>query len=84
MALRRDINNEEKIKLIGFEPEITTKLIEECAGCNEEEIVAAVRKYDDCFNGCSECGNDLEWGEDGYWTSHGTCDDCVDSYKEEH
>lgn len=42
-----------------------------------DQFQEEVRKYDECFNGCSQCGCDLVDGEDGYLTSHGTCNMCT-------
>ena len=32
---------------------------------------------DDKFNLCSECGDQLTDGEDGFGTTHGTCNTCI-------
>ena len=42
-----------------------------------EQFQDEVRKYDVCFNGCSQCGCDLIEGEDGFLTAHGTCNECA-------
>lgn len=41
-----------------------------------EEFVQIVRTVDDCFNGCSDCGCDLEEYDYDYMTSHGVCYEC--------
>ena len=37
----------------------------------------------DTFNLCTECGVELTSSCDGFGTSHGTCDNCIDSYEED-
>jgi len=45
--------------------------------CSWNETSAA-EIGDDILTSCSECGGELQKGDDGYGTEHGTCSDCVD------
>ena len=58
-----------------LEEEILNKIDD---STSKKKLVNIMRKYDDCFNGCCQCGLELQYGEDGYMTSHGTCDECVE------
>lgn len=74
---------EDKIKNICFGTEIENKLLSKVSTFKTlEDFVEEVRKYDECFNSCYQCANDLEYGDDGFLTSHGTCDECVHSEEE--
>lgn len=68
----------ERIKGLCFDPEIEKKLIAANQNTTEAELIASIQEYDCTISNCSECGNPLEEGEDGYFTGHGTCNDCVD------
>jgi len=50
---------------------------------SKEELINAIRAFDECFSFCCQCACELEDGEDGYMTPHGTCNECVYDYNEE-
>jgi len=72
------VNTVEIIKNQCYGKELEEKIIALMDGStSKKKLVTTIREFDDCFNGCCQCGLELSFGEDGYMTSHGTCDECV-------
>ena len=75
---------QEILKNMCFSKEIYNELNSKISqNTNFEEFVEIVRSVDNCFNGCYDCGNDLEEYENGFLTSHGFCDECLTTQSEQ-
>ena len=76
--------NLEEISLMCFDKIVEDKLLAKVDNnTSRDDMIKIVQEIDSSICSCSECGSVLEWGEDGYMTTWGTCDDCVEDGMEE-
>lgn len=70
--------NSEVIKNLCFGGEVEAKILGEITDTSSiEDLISAVREHEVCFASCSKCACDLNPYDDGYLTTHGTCQECA-------
>jgi len=68
-----------EIKLNCFEKNIEDILLSKITETTtKEEFLTMIREYIPEYSFCSECGNELESGDDGVYTTWGTCQECIE------
>ena len=57
-----------------IEEEILSQITEETT---RDDLFHILRNYTECIGLCNNCGEELEFGDDGRNTSYGTCQECI-------
>ena len=78
------MSNIEIVKNCCFDKKLEEEILSQVTNeTSRDDLFHILRGHTECIGLCNECGNELEFGDDGRDTSYGTCNDCVEKRNED-